>query len=108
MRPRGSAARPVVGFGRFAEVPDSVDTMKYERLNYTRHARQRMSRRNISEADVLRVMNAPDLIYPSYGKQVAEDVFEGGRLLRIVFVDTPGAETDARIISTIDLEEGGS
>ena len=51
-------------------------------------------------------MNAPDLTYPSYGKQVAEDVFESGRLLRIVFVHTPEAGTDARIISAIDLEEG--
>jgi hypothetical protein len=51
-------------------------------------------------------MNDPDLTYPSYGKQVAEDVFEGGRRLRIVFVDTPESETDARIFSAIDLEEG--
>ena len=80
--------------------------MRYERLSYTRHAR-RMRERNIVEADVLRVVNDPDLTYPSYGKQVAENVFEGGRLLRIVvFVDTPESETDARIISAIDLEEG--
>lgn len=63
-----------------------------------------MRERNIGEADVLRVMNDPDLTYPSYGKQVAEDVFEGGRLLRIVFVET--LEADARTISAIDLEEG--
>ncbi len=56
--------------------------------------------------DILRVMNDPDLTYPSYGKQVAEDVFEGGKLLRIVFIDTPEAKTDARIMSAIDLEEG--
>lgn len=54
----------------------------------------------------MRVMNSPDLTYRSYGKQVTEDVFEGGRLLRIVFVDAPEAEIDARIISAIDLEEG--
>ena len=65
-----------------------------------------MKERNISEADVLRVMNAPDLTYQSYGKRVVEDVFAGGRLLRIVFVNTPEAGTDARIISAIDLEEG--
>jgi hypothetical protein len=65
-----------------------------------------MSERDISEVDILRVMNSPDLTYPSYGKQVAEDVFEDGRLLRIIFVDTPDVETDARIISAIDLEEG--
>jgi hypothetical protein len=65
-----------------------------------------MRERAISEADVLRVMNDPDLTYPSDGKQVAEEVFERGRLLRIVYVDTPEAEADARIISTIDLEEG--
>lgn len=65
-----------------------------------------MEERGVSEAEVLRVMNDPDLTYPSYGKRVAEDVFEGGRLVRIVFVDTPEAETDARIISAIDLEEG--
>lgn len=65
-----------------------------------------MGERGVSEAEVLRVMNDPDLAYPSYGKRVAEDVFEGGRLVRIVFVDTPEAETDARIISAIDLEEG--
>ncbi len=53
-------------------------------------------------------MSAPDLTYPSYGKRVAEDVVEGGMLLRIVFVDTPEAESDARIIGAIDLEEGGS
>lgn len=51
-------------------------------------------------------MNDPDLTYPSYGKQVAEDVFEGGRLLRIVFVDTTEAGADVRKISAIDLEEG--
>ena len=54
----------------------------------------------------MRVMKDPDLTYPSYGKQVAEDVFEGGRLLRVVFVDTPESETSAKIISAIDLEEG--
>jgi hypothetical protein len=63
-----------------------------------------MRERNISEADVLLVMNDPDLTYPSYGKQVAVDVFEGGRLLRIVFVET--LQADARITSAIDLEEG--
>jgi hypothetical protein len=67
--------------------------VKYERLSYTLNARRRMRERSISEEDVLRVMNDPDLTYPSYGKQVAEDVFEGGRLLRVVFVDTPESET---------------
>ena len=66
--------------------------MRYERLRYTRHAWQRMRERDVSEADILRVMNEPDLSYPSYGKRVAEDAFEGG--------------TDARIISAIDLEKG--
>ena len=61
---------------------------KYERLAYTRHAQRRMKERNISEAEVLNVISAPDLTHPSYGKQVAESVFEGGGLLRIVFVDT--------------------
>lgn len=65
-----------------------------------------MRERNISEADLLRVINDPDLTYPSYGKRVSEDVFESGRLLRIIYVDTPEAGTDARIISAIDLEEG--
>lgn len=60
-----------------------------------------MKERDIAETEVPRVMNDPDLTYPSYGKQVAEDVFEGGRLLRIVFVDTPEAAADARIISAI-------
>ncbi len=80
--------------------------VKYEQLSYTRHARQRMRERDVNEADVLRVMNGPDLSYPSYGKRVAQDVFEGERILRIVFVDAPEAGTDARIISAIDLEEG--
>jgi hypothetical protein len=65
-----------------------------------------MEERGISEVGVLRVMNDPDLTYPSYGKRVAEDVFESGRLLRVVFVDTPEAGTDARVISAIDLEGG--
>jgi hypothetical protein len=65
-----------------------------------------MRERNISEEEILRVMNSPDLAYPSYGKRVVKDVFEGGRILRIIYVDTPEAETDARIISAIDLEEG--
>ncbi|CAN5665021.1 hypothetical protein BH24ACT21_BH24ACT21_00020 [soil metagenome] len=65
-----------------------------------------MRERNISETDVLNVMNVPDLMYPSYGKQVVEDVFEGDRLLRVIFVESPDTETDARIISAIDLEEG--
>jgi len=65
-----------------------------------------MRERDVSEADILRVLNDPDLSYPSYGKRVAEDVFDGGRVLRIVFVDTPEAGTDARIISAIDLEKG--
>ncbi len=80
--------------------------MRYKRLHYTRHAKQRMTERNISEADVLGVLNGADLTYPSYGKRVAESVFEGDRLLRIVFIDTPEAVTDAKIISAIDLEEG--
>ena len=52
------------------------------------------------------LMNDPHLTYPSYGKQVAEDVFEGARHLRIVYVDTPEAGTDARNFSAIDLKEG--
>lgn len=54
----------------------------------------------------MNVMNFPDLAYPSYGKQVVEDVFEGDRLLRVIFVESPDTETDAKIISAIDLEEG--
>jgi len=65
-----------------------------------------MRERDVNEADVLRVMNGPDLSYPSYGKRVAQDVFEGERILRIVFVDAPEAGTDARIISAVDLKEG--
>jgi hypothetical protein len=67
-----------------------------------------MEVRRVTGEEVLRVMNVngPDLVYPSYGKRVAEDVFEGGRLLRVVFVDTPVAGTDARIVSAIDLAEG--
>jgi hypothetical protein len=65
-----------------------------------------MGERGISEADVLGVLNGPDLAYQSYGKRVAESIFGGRRLWRIVFADTPSAETDAKIISTIDLEEG--
>lgn len=64
-----------------------------------------MDERRISEEEVLRVLNGPDLTYPSYDKRVAEDVFEGKRVLRVVYVDTPGSEADARIISAIDLEE---
>jgi hypothetical protein len=33
-----------------------------------------MRERSISEEDLLRVMNDPDLTYPSYGKQVAEEL----------------------------------
>jgi hypothetical protein len=33
-----------------------------------------MRERSISEEDVLRVMNGPDLTYPSYGKQAAEEL----------------------------------
>jgi Domain of unknown function (DUF4258) len=51
--------------------------VSYERLIYTPHARRRMTERNISEADVLRVMNDPETL-----------------------------QADARIISAIDLEEG--
>jgi hypothetical protein len=65
-----------------------------------------MRERSISEEDILRVMNDQDLTYPSCGKQIAQDIFERGRLLRVVFVDTPESETDARIISAIALEEG--
>lgn len=65
-----------------------------------------MEERDITETEVLGVLNAPDLTYPSYSKQVSEDVFEGERLLRVVFVDTPNSDADARIISAIDLEEG--
>jgi hypothetical protein len=63
-----------------------------------------MDERDISEVDVLRVMNAPDLTYPGYGERVSED----DRLLRMVFVDTPDGESDAKSISAIDLEEGGT
>lgn len=52
--------------------------MRYERLSYTSHARRRMRERGIREADVLLVMDAPELTYPSYGKQVVEAVFEEG------------------------------
>jgi hypothetical protein len=65
-----------------------------------------MREHNIPEADILRVRNDPDLTYSSYGKQFAEDVFECGSLLRIVFVDTPEVGTDARNFSAIDLKEG--
>lgn len=50
-------------------------------------------------------MNEPDLSYKSYGKRVVEDVFRSDRTLRVVFVETPGLDTNARIISAIDLEK---
>jgi hypothetical protein len=62
-----------------------------------------MEERKIGEEEVLRVLNDPDLTYPSYGKRVAEDVFEGGRMVRVVWVPDPTA--DARIVSVIDPEE---
>lgn len=62
-----------------------------------------MEERKIGEEEVLRVLNDPDLTYPSYGKRVAEDVFEGGRMVRVVWV--PDSVADARIVSVIDLEE---
>ena len=83
--------------------------MRFERLRYSRHARQRMEEREIGEEEeVLRVLNDPDLTYPSYRKRVAEDVFEEpgpgpGRMVRVVWVPDPAA--DARIVSVIDLEE---
>ncbi len=83
--------------------------MRFERLRYSGHARQRMEEREIGEEEeeeVLRVLNDPDLTYPSYRKRVAEDVFEEpgpGRMVRVVWVPDPAA--DARIVSVIDLEE---
>jgi hypothetical protein len=77
----------------------------YERLVYAGHALRRMRERRIFEVEILRVPNEADLRYPSYGKQVAEDVLGIGRVLRIVYVDTPRANADARIISAIDLKE---
>ena len=65
-----------------------------------------MDERRISEEEVLRVSNGPDLAYPSHGKRVAEDVLRGRENpaggLR---VDTPGTEADARIMSAMDQEE---
>lgn len=79
--------------------------MRFERLRYTVHARRRMKRRRISEEDVLRVINDPDLTYPSYGKNVAEEFVSSERQLRVVWVpdDEPGI--DARIVTAVDLEE---
>lgn len=80
--------------------------MKYESLSHTRHARERMRQREISEEDILRIINNPDLTYPSYGKTVADELLGGARELRIVYAATPEGEADARIISVIDLLEG--
>lgn len=53
----------------------------------------------------MRIINDPDLTYPSYGKNVAEEFLSSERQLRIVRVYDEDLDFDARIISAIDLEE---
>jgi hypothetical protein len=64
-----------------------------------------MDERRISEEEVPCMFTGWIYLPESYDKRVAEDVFEGGRALRVVYLHNPGSNTVARIFRATDLEQ---
>ena len=55
------------------------------KVRFTRHAKERMSERGISQSDVLAVLRAPDRVYRDRDLWCAEKMGKGGLILRVYF-----------------------
>jgi hypothetical protein len=65
-------------------------------IKFTKHALQRIKKRNISKDEILDTINNPDLLKKDlYGNSVAQKIIER-RLLRVFYF----SEGDAKIVIT--------
>jgi hypothetical protein len=75
--------------------------MKYAKITYAFHARKRMKQRRISERQVIRTLEEPDMTYPSKGKLVAERRTTQGNTLRVVYIESPeGPQVVSAVVIT--------
>ena len=66
-------------------------------VKYTRHARFQMKKREITELDVLDILNNPDRFEQgSHSNETIAIRFSGGRRLRVIYIDEPN---EIRIIT---------
>ena len=74
------------------------------RVTYSRHARDQMALRLISERQVERTIDAPNRRSPSTnptGRLIAERETEAGNTLRVVYVDRSTPTGDAAHVVTV-------
>lgn len=77
------------------------------RITYTRHARDQMAERRISDAQVGRIITNPSRRYPSMnpsGRIIAERMTDQGNTLRVVYVERATEEgVGIRVITVIRI-----
>ena len=74
-------------------------------IQFSRHARRQMKWRHVSEAEVLTVLDAPDLVEKSADERCNAYKLVGDRLLKVTYVDEEG---DVMVITVIEKESGGT
>ena len=80
--------------------------MRFERIAYTRHAHGRMRRRRISRGEVRRILNEPEITYPSkdsLDRMVARGRADDGRRAGVVYTEEHDREADVLIITVLDF-----
>ena len=76
--------------------------MVFERIAYTTHAYRR-----IAHVDVKRILNGPEITYPSEDEPdriVARGHLDDGRPAGVVYTDKHEREADVLVITVIDFE----
>jgi hypothetical protein len=65
--------------------------MAYARIDYDRHARDKMRERLVSERQIAAALNRPDRLLAGHsGRLIAERDTAAGNTLRVVFVEQRG------------------
>ena len=81
--------------------------MVFERIAYTTHAYRRMNTRHIAHTDVKRILNGPEITYPSEDEPdriVARGHLNDGRPAGVVYTERHEREADVLVITVIDFE----
>ncbi len=81
--------------------------MRFERIAYTTHAYRRMNTRRIAHLDVKRILNAPEITYPSkddLDRTVARGHLDDGRAGGVVYTEEHERDADVLVVTVIDFE----
>jgi Domain of unknown function (DUF4258) len=78
----------------------------FERIAYTVHARRRMKLRRFDHAEVKRVLNEPEITYPSEDEPdrvVARGYSDDRRRMGVVYTEEHDWDADVMIITVLDF-----